>query len=95
RLVKTRMAVISKQTRAIGVELSPQRILIRAKYEVEQMIKQAMASGEYSPYDWLKVEYKPKKVGTSYLMEARALAVDRINRVMEKAKRRKSVKFWA
>lgn len=73
---------------------TPPRVLARmARDKLEGMLRRAYAAGKYSPFDWIRREYKPKPVPKGYQPLKRRRATARTQRLMSR-KRRIPVAFW-
>lgn len=73
---------------------TPPRVLARmARDKLEGMLRRAYAAGRYSPFDWLKREYRPRPVPKGYQALKRRRATARTQRLMSRSGR-VPVAFW-
>lgn len=73
---------------------TPQRVLARmARAKLEDMLLRAYAAGRYSPWDWIKLSYRPKPVPKGYQVTKRRRASARVQKLMSRG-RRVPVAFW-
>ena len=67
----------------------------KAMVLVERILLRLFKAKKYSPYDFLKLSYQPKRVLTSYEKEARQKAEEKITNALKIASGRRRLARWA